>query len=136
MSQVIVYTNDDGGVSICYPTGELPIEEVLQYDCPQGSVIIEESSLPQGADAQFIDAWELNGTTVTVNFDKAKAIKLNEYNQFAIQAARRRQANALAGIPNIPDDATWMAAVNAGRDAIAAATTTQELVDIPNPTSR
>ena len=136
MSQVIVYTNDDGGVSICYPNGELPIDEVLQYDCPPGAVIIEESTLPQGPNAQFIDAWELNGTTVTVNFDKAKAIRLDEYNQFAVQAARRRQANTLIGVPNIPDDATWLADVNAGRSAIYAATTTQELVDIPNPTSR
>ena len=136
MSQVIVYTNSDGGVSICYPTGELPIEEVLQYDCPAGAVIIDDSTLPQGADAQFIDAWELNGTTVTCSLDKAKAIKLNEYNQFAVQAARRRQANTLTGLPNIPDDATWLDAVKAGRDAINAAATTQELIDIPNPTSR
>lgn len=136
MSQVIVYTNSDGGVSICYPTGEVSIQEVLQYDCPAGAVIIEESSLPQGANTQFIDAWELNGTTVTVNFDKAKAIKLNEYNSFAGQAARKRQANTLIELPNVPDDATWLKDLNDGRSAIAAATTTEELVAIPNPTSR
>ena len=29
MSQAIIFTNDNGGVSVCIPTGELPINEVL-----------------------------------------------------------------------------------------------------------
>ena len=136
MNQVIVYSNPDGSVSICTPTGEVPIEEVLTRDCPPGAIIVNDSALPQGSDAQFPDSWELNGTTVTLNFDKAKVIRLNEYNQFAGQAARKRQANEMIGLTNIPDDATWLANVKAGRDAINAATTTQQLVDIPNPTSR
>ena len=136
MNQVIVYSNPDGSVSICTPTGEVPIQEVLEKNCPPGSVIFYDSDLPQGANAQFVDAWELNVNVVVVNFDKAKAIRLSEYNGFAIQAARRRQANTLAGIPNFPDDATWMAALTNGRDAIAAATTTEELIAIPNPTSK
>ena len=122
MNQVIVYSNPDGSVSICTPTGEVPIQEVLEKNCPPGSVIFYDS--------------DLNVNVVVVNFDKAKAIRLSEYNGFAIQAARRRQANTLAGIPNFPDDATWMAALTNGRDAIAAATTTEELIAIHNPTSK
>ena len=75
MSQVIIHANSNGGVSVTVPTGELPIETVLTKDCPSGAIIVDDSVLPQGADAQFFDAWELNGSTVTVNFEKAKAIK-------------------------------------------------------------
>jgi hypothetical protein len=32
--QAIIYTNDNGGVSILYPTGELGIEEVAKEDVP------------------------------------------------------------------------------------------------------
>ena len=32
MAQVIVFTNDTGYLSVCTPTGDLPIEEVLVKD--------------------------------------------------------------------------------------------------------
>jgi hypothetical protein len=134
MSQVIVYTESDGSLAVCYPTGELPIEDVLAKDCPAGAVIIDKSALPQGADLQFPESWELSGMTVTVNFDKAQVEKLSQFNSAAVAVAQKRQLNTLAGIPNFPDDATWMAELTAGRDAIAAATTVDQLVAIPNPT--
>jgi len=130
MSKIIVYTNENSGVSVCIPTGELPIEEVLIKDCPQGAIIVDESILPQGSDAQFFDAWKLNGSTITVNLDKAKAIKLAEYNTNALQEAQKRQLNTLAGITNDVDDTTWLAKLNADRQAINNATTTEQLVAI------
>jgi len=30
MAQVIIFTNDNGGVSVCIPTGELPIEASIK----------------------------------------------------------------------------------------------------------
>jgi hypothetical protein len=89
--------------------------------------------LPQGADAQFFDAWVLNGNTVSVNFTQAKAQKLAQFNYFAVEIAATRGTNTIAGLPNTPDDATWSASLTAGRAAIASATTTAELVAIPNP---
>lgn len=68
---VIIYTNDLGGVSVCYPTGELDIEAVKAKDTPADSIIVDHDSLPN-ADADFFDAWELNGEAVSVNIDKAK----------------------------------------------------------------
>ena len=133
MSQVIIYQNSNGGVSVCVPTGELPINEVLAKDCPIGAMIVDDSILPQGADAQFFNAWELSGSTVTVNFAKAQAIKLAQFNANAVQVAQKRQLNTLVGIENTPDDATWSASLVAGRNAIAAATTTAQLVAIDNP---
>ena len=36
MTQRIIYQNNDGGVSILIPTGELAIEEVAKKDVPAG----------------------------------------------------------------------------------------------------
>ena len=133
MSNVIIYTNATGGVSVCIPTGELPINEVLAKDCPTGAIIVDDATLPQGSDAQFFDAWELNGSTVTVNFAKAQSIKLAQFNASAVQIAQKRQLNTLAGIDNAVADADFTAELTAGRTAIANAKTTADLVAIANP---
>ncbi len=73
MPQVIIFTNDNGGVSVCTPTGELDIQAVKAKDTPSTSVIVQDTELPQ-ADNDFFDAWELSGTTVSVNLTKAKAL--------------------------------------------------------------
>jgi predicted HAD superfamily phosphohydrolase len=70
MAQVIIYTNDNGGVSVCTPTGELPIEEVLTKDCPAGAIIVDDSILP----TEYFNAWELVNGTVVVNETKKQAI--------------------------------------------------------------
>ena len=133
MSQVIIHTNENGNVSVTVPTGEISTQAVLEKDCPDHAIIVDDSTLPQGADAQFFDAWELNGTTVSVNFTKAQAIKLAQFNAAAVQVAQKRQLNTLAAIENTPSDADFTASLTAGRAAIAAATTTDDLVAIANP---
>ena len=71
--QVIIHTNENGGVSVTTPTGELSIEAVKAKDTPKDSIIVDSSTLPN-EDTDFFDAWELNGSTVTVNISKAKEI--------------------------------------------------------------
>jgi len=75
MSQVIIYANETGGVTLTIPTPEFledhTIEDVLAKDCPEHAIIVERSDLPE-ADYDFFESWELNGTTVTVNLTKAK----------------------------------------------------------------
>lgn len=75
MNHVIIYTNDLGGVSVCIPTGELPIEQVQAKDIPAGkeSFIVRADSLPEN-DNDFFDAWEQTRGVVTVNLDKAREI--------------------------------------------------------------
>jgi hypothetical protein len=75
MSQAIIFTNDNGGVSVCIPTGELPIEQVKAKDTPAGSIIVNTSDLPNQYN-DFYDAWELNDSTVTVN--KSKAVEITK----------------------------------------------------------
>ena len=72
MTQVIIYTNNNGGVSVCIPTGELPIEQVLAKDCPANAIIINDSQLP--SENEYFDAWELVDGKVIVNETKKQAI--------------------------------------------------------------
>jgi hypothetical protein len=72
MTKAIIFTNDNGGVSICIPTGELSIDEIQAKDTPTGSLIVNISDLPK--DNDFFDAWELVDGVVTVSLSKAKEI--------------------------------------------------------------
>lgn len=73
MPQVIIFANERGGVSVCYPTGELSVKEVLAKDCPEGAIIVDSDSLPQGPN-DFFDAWRLVDGTVTVDQEAVNAI--------------------------------------------------------------
>ena len=73
MAQVIIFTNEIGGVSVCYPTGELDIEAVKAKDTPSNSIIVDSSTLPE-ADNDFFNAWEISDESVTVNLTKAKIL--------------------------------------------------------------
>jgi len=75
MTQAIIFANDNGGVSICIPTGELSIEAVKAKDTPVGSLIVNTSDLPENND--FFDAWEIINGAVTVSLAKAKEITKN-----------------------------------------------------------
>jgi hypothetical protein len=70
--QVIIWTNEAGNVSVCYPTSELPIEEVLAKDAPPSAVVVDAGVLP--LDRDFFDAWRLNAGVVAVSLDAAKEI--------------------------------------------------------------
>ena len=89
MAQVIVYENN-GQVAVCIPTGLLDIQTVLVKDCPAGAVIIDDSELPQGDDANYFDAWVLNNGVVTVDATKKAALIAQE------QSASTAKTSALA----------------------------------------
>ena len=73
MTQAIIFTNSNGGVSVCIPTGEISIEAVKEKDTPAGSLIVNVSDLPNQYN-DFFDAWELANGVVTVSLAKAKEI--------------------------------------------------------------
>jgi hypothetical protein len=132
MTKVIIHSNECGGVSITYPTGEISIEAVLAKDCPDHAVIIDDSLLPAEED-DFFDAWELNNDAITVNLDKARAVQLARFNTAAGMIGQARLYNTAIGIANTPDDAAWFAELADKRAAIQVATTTAELRAIANP---
>jgi hypothetical protein len=76
MSKVIVYTNDNGGLSVTVPTGEISIEEVQAKDTPSGSLIVNADELPNQYN-DFFDAWELVNGKVEVSLVKAKEFTKN-----------------------------------------------------------
>ena len=115
--QVIIFTNENGGVSTCVPTGELPIEQVKVKDTPSHSIIVDDSELPQGADAEFYNAWELVDGVVTVNLDKAKEITKNRL--------RAEREPLLAA-----EDVNYMKALEQGQDTSAIVAEKQRLRDI------
>ena len=88
MAQVIIFTNENGGVSVTIPTGELPIEQVLAKDCPTNAMIVSADSLP--VDKEFFNAWELVDGKVVVNETKKQAII------DSIQSPINAKASALA----------------------------------------
>lgn len=116
MTQVIVFTNETGSVSVCYPTGEIPIEEVQAKDTPAGSVILDLDALPDD-DNDFFNAWELVGDKVLVNFAKAQEVtkqRLREEREPLLQA----------------QDIIFQRALESGADTSAIVTEKQRLRDV------
>ena len=116
MAQVIIYKNDNNGVSVCVPTGELPIEQVLTKDCPEGAMIVDSDTLPNQHN-DFFNAWELNGSTVTVNLNKAK-----ELTKDRLRAERTPLLQA--------QDVAFQRALESGADTTAIVAEKQRLRDI------
>ena len=126
MTQVIVYKNDTSNVSVCYPTGELPIEDVLAKDCPEGAIIIDANALPQGDD-DFFDAWRLVDGAVVVDLAAAKSLATQRFNDLAKNEAAERARNTSIGIDNDVPDADFLANLTAKRLEISVAMSTAEL---------
>ena len=118
MAQVIIFSNDNGGVSVCVPTGEMDIQAVKAKDTPSNSIIVDSADLPQ-ADNDFFNAWELADGVVSVNLDKAKEITRARL--------RVERAPLLAA-----QDVAYMRAVETGADVTAIVAEKQRLRDITN----
>ena len=118
MTQVIIFTNELGGVSVCVPTGELDIEATKAKDTPEHSIIVETSALPE-ADNDFFNAWELQDGVVSVNIDKAKALTK--------ERLRAERAPLLQA-----QDVLYMKALEQGQDTATIVAEKQRLRDITN----
>lgn len=116
--QVIIFTNENGGVSVCVPTGELDINAVKAKDTPSHSIIVQDSELPQ-ADNDFFNAWELADGAVTVNIEKAKEITKKRL--------RAEREPLLAA-----QDVLFQRALETGSDTTAIVAEKQRLRDVTN----
>lgn len=119
MSQAIIFTNDNGGVATCIPTGEISIEAVMEKDVPKGrgARIVNVSDLPR--DNDFYDAWEMTATEVTVNLAKAK-----ELTKKRLRAEREPLLAA--------QDVAFQRALETGADTSAIVAEKQRLRDVTN----
>jgi hypothetical protein len=122
MSQVIIFQNDNGGVSTCIPTGEISIDAVMTKDVPagRGARIVNLTDLPR--DNDFYDAWEMDATSVTVNF--AKAVEITK------KRLRAEREPLLAA-----QDVAFQRALESGADTTAIVAEKQRLRDITNITA-
>ena len=124
---VIIFENENGGVSMCIPSGELPIEQVLIKDCPLGAIIVDQNTLPMD-DMDFFNSWELHNGQIQINMTKAIAEQQDRLNQLAKNEASQRLANAMIGLSNVPaTDVDFAEMLNNHRANISNAKTTQEL---------
>ena len=118
MSKVIIFSNENGGVSTCVPTGEISIEAVLAKDVPEGrgARIVNYLDLPLQYN-DFYDAWVMDETTVTVNLSKAK-----ELTKTRLRAEREPLLQA--------QDVAFQRALETGADTTAIVAEKQRLRDI------
>jgi hypothetical protein len=123
MTQAIIFTNDNGGVSTCIPTGEISIDAVMTKDVPagRGARIVNLTDLPNQYN-DFYDAWEMDATSVTVNF--AKAVELTKVR------LRAERTPLLAA-----QDVAFQRALESGADTTAIVAEKQRLRDITNITA-
>jgi hypothetical protein len=121
MTQVIIFTNENGGVSVTTPTPEFlethTIEDVLAKDCPVGSLIVDQDDLPN-ADSDFFNSWELVDGTIVVNTAKAK-----EQTKDRLRTEREPLLAA--------QDVLYMRATEANQDTTAIVAEKQRLRDLP-----
>lgn len=116
--QVIIFKNNQGGVSTCIPTGEISIEAVMEKDVPNGcgARIVNLSDLPiQYYD--FYNAWEITDKEVVINLEKAKAITKDR-----LRAERTPLLQA--------QDVAFQRALEVGADTTAIVAEKQRLRDI------
>jgi hypothetical protein len=118
MTQAIIFTNDNGGVSTCIPTGEISIDAVMEKDVPagRGARIVNLADLPNQYN-DFYDAWEMDATSVTVNLAKAKEITKKRL--------RAEREPLLAA-----QDVAFQRALESGTDTTAIVAEKQRLRDI------
>lgn len=116
MTQAIIFTNDNGGVSVCIPTGELSIEAVQAKDTPKGSIIVNQSDLPNQHN-DFFDAWELVNGKVEVSL--AKAVEITKKR---LRAEREPLLQA--------QDVAFQRALESGADTTAIVAEKQRLRDV------
>lgn len=122
MAKVIIFKNDNGGVAVCIPTGEISIDAVLGKDVPQGrdARIVDSADLPED-DNDFFDAWEMDAQSVSVNLDKAK-----ELTKRRLRAEREPLLAA--------QDVAFQRALETGADTTAIVAEKARLRDITNLT--
>ena len=69
---LIIYQNQDDGVSVVHPTGEVPIEELAARLGLSDYDIVQLDAIP--SDRTFRNAWVKNGSAVAEDLSKSKEI--------------------------------------------------------------
>lgn len=128
--QVIVWTQPNGALAVCIPTGKVPLEDVIANDVPGEAVhrVVDTADFPLALDDVLFDAVrQTNAGGFTVDIEAGRELALARINQNALAESRRRADNTAIGLANTPDDTAWWADLDAKRAAVAAADTIDAL---------
>jgi hypothetical protein len=120
MNKVIIFTNEQGCISVCMPTGELTVEQVRAKDIPAGvaSYVVESDTLPH-ADNDFFNAWVMSKPgVVAVDLGRAKEITKNR-----LRAERKPLFDDL--------DIAFQRAIEVGANTSGIVAEKQRLRDVP-----
>jgi hypothetical protein len=130
--KIIIWPQDNGPIAVCIPSGEISLEEVIAKDVPKNVSykVINVEDLPLQMGDEFFDAVRIENESIVVSLEAAKALVLVKINNNARIEARTRQENTNIGIPNTPDDQTWISNLNNKRSSVNSATTIEELRNI------
>lgn len=134
----IVYTSNEGTVALIFPSQEYldegnTIEDIALKDVPVGIdyLIVEADTLPQ--DHTYFGAWEIVDGAVVVNLAKSQEIATMNLNNWAKQEYLARAVDDAIGVQTAARMAAtddFATVLQRGRDAIAAATSVDQLTPI------
>ncbi len=74
MKKLIVFTREDGGVSVVNPVDGIPLERIIERAVPKGFAysIVDESEV--STDRTFRNAWKFDGRKIEVDMPKAREL--------------------------------------------------------------
>jgi hypothetical protein len=130
MTQYIAYPNETC-LSLVIPTGDLPIEQVVQKDVPPNVpyIFVTDEDL---LDNDFYNAWEIVSEKLQINLDKAKEIHRDKIRAARTPLLSKLDVQFQRALETSADTKDIVAQKQALRDAtedskIAAATTTDAI---------
>lgn len=125
--KVIVWSQQDGSLAVCIPSGHVPIEEVIQKDIPADIQyqINEIEDLPLALGDPLFAAVRLNNGKFEINLDAAREITRKIINQKATVELQQRNLNEALGITNNINNTTWSENLQAKRNSVDTATLEQ-----------
>uniref|UniRef100_A0A6H1ZCV6 Tail fiber assembly protein n=1 Tax=viral metagenome TaxID=1070528 RepID=A0A6H1ZCV6_9ZZZZ len=98
----IIYRTDKG-ISIVNPTGEFPIEDVIQKSVPKDTDywIVDEKDIPK--DRSFRDAWEWDGAKIKIDNVKKQVILDKKAEKDAKLNAKQEAIDSIDSATTIPE---------------------------------
>lgn len=127
---VVIWTNEAGGVSVRRPAPGVVVDAAFLADCPVGAAIVAAADLPDADDV--FDAWRLVDGTITVDMTAARAAYRMRLDATAQSVARVRSDLEGIGLTLAVSREAFLAGLASRRAAIAAASSVADLraVDI------
>lgn len=104
MNKIILYSQENGNLGVCIPTGELSVEQTRDKDCPNG--IIVDASVFNTIDNEFYSAYELINNEPVINIQKAKELWKNKIRLSRVSALQKLDLEFILALEKNTDTST------------------------------